>query len=131
MNDIVHVFAGKFASIKEACQYTQEQWEPEPDESVSDEEYEEWEERNPIWLLERDLNEYLDSNFIETIDGEDRYSYLEGLLINKDEISEIQEKIPSNANILVLIFKEALGDFPSKLKSTSKLFYCGEYACKL
>ncbi len=34
----LHVFAGTFASREEACLYTEEQWEPEPDDSVSDEE---------------------------------------------------------------------------------------------
>jgi hypothetical protein len=77
MNDHLHVFAGAFASRDDACMYTEVQWEPEPDSSVSDEDYRAWEDRNPSWRMKADLGDpYLDSDFIETIDGPDRFDYL-------------------------------------------------------
>jgi hypothetical protein len=36
-----------------------------------------------------------------------------------------------DANILVLIFSPALGGFAAEMKSTSRLTYCGEFACQL
>lgn len=128
--DAVHVFVGQFPTRAAACGYTEAQWEPEPDESASDEDYEAWEERNPHWALRTDLGVYLDSDFIETIDGDERYSYIERMLDDESAISQIRRKAPEGANICVLIFREALGGFAAELKSTDKLTYCGEYACR-
>src|SRR5690348_10308557 len=118
MNDYVHVFVGSFANREEACAYTEPQWEPEPDESVSDEEYSAWEERNPIWQMRSELGHpYLDSDFIETIDGSDRYEYLARLLTDSDGIDRIRKIAGGEDNILVLIFAEALGGFAARVKS--------------
>jgi len=131
MSHGVHVFAGTFESREEAVLYTEPQWEPEPAEDVSDERYREWEDRNPIWGMRTDLDVYLDSDFIETIDGPDRYTYLQGMLVDGAEIQSIRERAPASANMLVLIFHQALGGFPALMSSTPRLTYCGEWACSL
>jgi hypothetical protein len=128
MSDTVHVFVGSFSSRDAACLYSEAQWEPEPDETVSDEEYEAWEERNPSWALRNDLDVYLDSDFIETIYGTERYSYLATLLVDQKAIEDNKKMAAENANTLVLISKNALGGFPATMKSTERLTYCGEYA---
>ncbi|HSU56953.1 MAG TPA: hypothetical protein VLT36_23115, partial [Candidatus Dormibacteraeota bacterium] len=117
-------------SRSEACKYTEAQWEPEPDRTVNDEDYAAWEDRNPGWRLHKDLGVFLDSDFIENIDGGNRYTHLEGMLAEKSQISLIEDRAGSGANTLVLIFTEALGGFEAKLASTPKLTYCGEYECK-
>src|SRR5436190_21636780 len=84
MTRTVHVFSGTFASREKACQYSEEQWErPAPDDSWSEEDYAAWEERNPTWLLRRDLRTPpgaagfdLDPDFVETIFGSDKIDYL-------------------------------------------------------
>jgi len=124
----VHVFLGNFLSIEEATNYTEAQWEAEPDAIVSDKEYTEWENRNPVWLMKNDLKVYLDSDFIETIEGETRFEYLEEILSDKKSIREIRN-INYQSNILVLIFKKTLGGFNADLTSTNLLHYCGEYDC--
>jgi hypothetical protein len=132
METSVHVFIGRFSDDKEVYDYTEATWEgnPEPDETASDEEYEAWEERNPRWPLRSELTEYLDSDFIETIVGPDRWTYLGTVLGNTDEAKRIAALVP-DANALVLISKEALGGFDATMKSTPKLTYCGEYAITL
>jgi hypothetical protein len=127
----VYVFAGAFPSRDDACLYTQEQWELEPGEDVSDDEYAAWEDSNPSWKMAEDLDLYLDPDFVETIDGDDRYAYLQDLLVNKDAISTVQQRAPSDANILVLIFKPALGGFAAEMKSIGNLVFCGEYPCTM
>lgn len=127
MKSQFHVFAGNFASREDACLYTEAQWEPEPDDSVSDEEYAAWEVRNPLWGFRNDLgNIYLDSDFIETIDGPDRFKYLEQYLVKGDDVARIRNEAP-DANILVLVFPEALGGCDSQLDSTARLIYCGAF----
>jgi hypothetical protein len=132
MNDHVHVFVGSFESREAACLYTEAQWEAEPPESVSDEEYEEWEDRNPNWPLREDLGGlYLNCDFIETIADDDRYDYLGRYLTESGAIDRVRKAAGTEPNILVLIFSGALGGFPAVLKSTPRLLYCGEFACKL
>ncbi len=132
MNDHVHVFVGAFASRDDACTYTEAQWEPEPDDSVSDEAYRAWVDRNPSWQMRSDLGDpYLDSDFIETIDGPDRFDYLAGLLTEPDAIERIREYVSHSDNVVVLVFAEALGGFAGIMKSTPRLKYCGQFACQL
>lgn len=132
MEDHVHVFVGEFVTRDDACQYTEAQWEPEPDEDVSDEEYEAWEERNPQWQMRTDLGEpYLDSDFIETIDGVDRFNYLAGLITETGAVEAIRAKALPSDNILVLIFTKALGGFAAEMQSTPRLKYCGKFPCKI
>jgi len=131
----VYVFSGKFSSRDEACKYSQPQWLPEPDESASDEEYEEWEDNNPSCQLKRNIDSYLDEDFIETIESSDsmeRHSYLSAMLKDSSNIEIIQAAEPEDANIFVLIFEDALGGFELKAEpvSTKELSYCGCFDCK-
>lgn len=133
MRQTVHVFVGTFASRNAACEYTEEQWEPEPDESVSDEEYEAWEERNPTWKLDDDLDcDYLTGDFVETVTGHDRMEYLARMVTDTNAISEIRKQIgDDNANTLVLVFSAAFDGQRANVSSTPLLKYCGEYPCDL
>ncbi|WP_086932930.1 hypothetical protein [Agarilytica rhodophyticola] len=63
----VYVFSGKFQDRGEACLYSEPQWESEPDNSASDEEYNAWEDRNPTHKLKSNIDSYLDEDFIETV----------------------------------------------------------------
>ncbi|MCA9177163.1 MAG: hypothetical protein KDB14_21890 [Planctomycetales bacterium] len=121
----LHVFAGSFPSRDAACLHTERQWEPEPDESASDEEYAAWEDRNPTWAFRDELGTRLESEFIETIDGHRRYQYLGGYL-NTEDVDSVRE-LAGDANILVLVFPDAIEDPKVKLKSTSELLYCGSF----
>src|SRR5260370_42236872 len=132
MNDHVHVFVGCFKNREAACEYSEPQWEAEPDVSSSDQEYAAWEQRNPSWQLRTDLGVvYLDSDFIETIDGDDRYEYLSKMLTQCGAIDRICKMAEDNENTLVLVFSEALGGFKATVMSTPKLKYCGQFSCKL
>jgi len=72
MSKTIHILSGKFASEAHALRYTQEQWEAEPSEGVSDEEYSLWEDRNPSWRLFVELGaSHMDSSFVETVYGDD------------------------------------------------------------
>lgn len=136
----VHVFAGRFGDIDDACSYSEEQWEAEPWAIESDEAYRAWEERNPTWPMKADLGvAYLNSDFIEIIadrEGLNRYNYLAGKLRDPGHIERIRKLAGPEANILVLIFGEALGGFDAETnrwapKSTSRLTYCGEHPCTI
>ncbi|MGF1522875.1 MAG: hypothetical protein ACFBSF_11225 [Leptolyngbyaceae cyanobacterium] len=122
----LHVFAASFASREEACLYTEEQWEPEPGDDVSDDEYAAWENRNPTWGLADDLNIDLDPDFIETIDGDECYDYLRGYLVNTTDLDTVRQAA-GDANTLVLIFPNALHDRSVMLASTSQMTYCGAF----
>ena len=123
----LHVFVGKFTSREDACQHTEEQWEPEPDDSATDEEYAAWEDRNPIWPPSDELGFWLDHDYIETIDGDDRYDYLNSYLTNPDDLARVHDALPG-ANILVLVFPDAVSEGkPAQMKSTSRLRYCGTF----
>ena len=127
MIDKLHVFVGKFASRDAACFYSEAQWEPEPDDFVSEDEYAAWEERNPTWGFRDDLGiVYLDSDFIETIDGSGRYDYLSSYLVNNGDIDTIRAAVPA-ANILLLVFPDAFGGVEATLRSTPQLTYCGAF----
>jgi len=134
MPDFVHVFLGRFLTREAALQYTQEQWQPQPDDSASDDEWTLWEESNPTWQLEEHLGCGLDSDFIETIDigqppsnsPNSGFSYLESFLTQPAAINQIAASLP-DATQIVLIFEQAFHVPPSKLQSTSLLTYCGRY----
>lgn len=137
----VHVFAGCFESCEQSLKYTEAQWEPEPEESASDDEYTAWENRNPTWALQSDLGIRLDADFIETIEigpaigdwrtnANNAFQYLNSMLNDSKAIERIQERA-SKANTLVLIFDKAVKDANSKFASTPVLTYCGEYPCEL
>lgn len=132
----VFVFSGQFSSRAEACLYSEPQWEPEPDENATNEDYAAWEDRNPTHQLKRNINHYLDHDFIETIDDMNemsRHQYLEALLKHKNDIETIKAVEPHASNILVLVFREAFDglDLNVPPTSTEELTYCGEYLCFL
>ena len=122
----VYVFSGKFENIEAACLYSQPQWEPEPDESVSDEEYAAWEDRNPSHELLKNIDSYLDEDFIETVDLD--FQYLSNIGVSASDIAHIKENI-GGANVLVLVYEQALGGLPLKEEpvSNSSLNYCGQF----
>ena len=131
MKSEVYIFVGAFGSREQACAYTESWWEPEPDDSASDEEYRIWEDRNPIWQMREDLGVYLDSDFIETIFGPDRFDYLRTLLVDSADLDRVINTADAGADTIVLIFKEALGGFENTLKSNPILTYCGVFSCDL
>jgi len=126
----VYVFSGRFENIEAACLYSQPQWEPEPDESASDEEYVAWEDRNPSHELLKNIDSYLDEDFIETVDFD--LNYLSIIGVSASDIDHIKEN-SGGANVLVLVYEQALGGFPLKETpvSNSSLTYCGQYQCKI
>jgi hypothetical protein len=137
MNDGFHVFIGAFDDPEAAGLYCQEQWEPEPDATVSDDEYSAWEARNPSWQLRSDLGiVYLDSDFI----GMDfvgkiknhRLDYFRDILADPHATERIRGMAGENENVVVLISPEAFGGFPleKELQSTPRIKYCGWYARK-
>ncbi|MEO0644869.1 MAG: hypothetical protein AAFZ17_01735 [Cyanobacteria bacterium J06650_10] len=127
MKPALHIFAGKFASRDEACLYTEAQWEPEPNDTASDDQYAVWEARNPTWQFRNDLgNIYLDSDFIETIDGQQRYNYLRSYLVHPTDLAKIQNTA-ADSTILLLLFPDAFSGFEATLHSTPKMIYCGAF----
>lgn len=122
----VHVFIGKFTSREEAILYTEPCWETEPDDSVSDEEYSAWEDRNPTWQMRSDLDCYLDSDFIETIDG-NKFEYLQSVVKDSKGLAVYEDELKQTDSILVLIFDQAIDFQKSEIKSTPKLKYIGYY----
>jgi hypothetical protein len=127
----VHIFLGAFESLAHALPYTEAQWEPEPPAEASDESYRVWEERNPTWAMRSELGiAHLDADFIETIGRAEGNAYLSEHLAHSTDLDLIRAHTPPDANVLVVIFEEALGGFECKLSSTARLSYCGRYDWK-
>ncbi|TKT79340.1 hypothetical protein [Aquamicrobium sp. LC103] len=129
----LHVFLASFASEADAVAFTEKQWEPEPGEEASDEEYATWEDRNPSWLMRTELGfTYLDSDFVETIwgDGEGRsgvnWRYLASLL-DPDDVAECRGAALSGSNTLIIVHERALGGFDFTFRSTPTMIYCGGF----
>jgi len=131
----IHVFAGNFRDRDEACTYSQEQWDDTPVLLMTEEERRTSETRYPHWPMCTDLGiEYLDHDFIETIgdqDGLNRYDYLQTMLSNPNDIERIRQEAGPEANILVLIFEQALGGIDVNMRSTPRLAYCGAFLARL
>ena len=125
----VHVFLGEFKNREDATSYTESYWEPEPDETVSDEEYELWENNNPKWKMESDLNCYLDGDFIETITDKDKFDYLCGILEDPENVKHLKSELESKT--LILIFENAIDSENAELKSTEKIEYKGVFESTL
>ena len=125
----VHVFTGGFDDEDQARQYSEPQWEPEPDESVSDADYAAWEDRNPHWAMGDEFGVYLDEDFIETIVGDDRYRYLATVLADGSAAATISAAKQPGDSALVLIFDDAFGGFDGAagMRSLSKLVYHGRF----
>lgn len=122
----VHVFIGEFKNRHEAISYSQMYWDPEPDDSVSDEEYSEWENNNPKWRLRDDLGVQLESAFIETI-TDDALKYLSAILDSDVLVTKIKPTIKDSKPTLVLIYDKALPDGNTRLNNTTKLNYYGKH----
>lgn len=124
------MFSGAFNTIEEACSYSEPQWEPELDETASNEEYVRWEDSNPTFQLKTNIDSYLDEDFIETVNL--CYEYLENLKFSAFDIENVREKSAGN-NVFVLVYERSLGGFPLKKKpqSSTQLSYCGVYKCVL
>ena len=97
----VHVFLGEFKSRKDAISYTETCWEPEPDETVSEEEYSLWENNNPKWEMKSDLNCYLDGDFIETITDENKFEYLCGMIENPENVKHLKHELENKELIII------------------------------
>ncbi len=126
----VWVFVGHFESEAQALAYTQEQWEPEPGEEVSDQEYAAWEDNNPRWQFRDDLPDEpcIDSDFVETAFGVEWPGYLAGLIPARDDrLEAVIAAGDEESNCLLLVFEEALGGFPATLTSTPALRLIGQY----
>ena len=123
----MYVFAGEVTDRADACLYSEPQWEPEPDDSVSDEEYFAWEARNPVHKLKENIDSYLDSDFIETVTID--CDYLSSLNISNKDIEILSEALLPNFNYMVLVFEDALGgaELNSPPSSSDVLHYCGCY----
>jgi hypothetical protein len=126
-----HVFLATFASEAEAVAFSEKQWEPEPGEDASDEEYKAWEDRNPSWPMRAELGfTYLDGDFVETIwraDGESsgvNWHYLASLLA-PDDVAKCRGQAPHGSNTLIIIHTGALGGFDFAFRSTPTMTYCG------
>jgi len=128
----VHVFVGKFRDLDEAYAYSNEQWDETPVLLMTEEERRASEARYPYWPMRDDLGvDFLDHDYIEIIadmDGLNRYDYLKRMLSNPEDGESIQHLADHEANILVLIFKGALGGSEVTMRSTPHLRYCGEFA---
>jgi hypothetical protein len=131
MNEDVHVFVGSFENRDVACEYTEPQWEPEPDENATDQEYKAWEDRNPSWQMSSNLGVYLDPDFVETLHADDGFDFLAAILTEESALDRIRAISGDQDDFLVLIFSVALGGFPAEMKSTPRLRYCGQFACDL
>jgi WD40 repeat protein len=130
----IHVFGIKPGSKGEEVGYAYPQWEPEPGDEATDEEYEAWEDRNPIWGLRDDLGCYLDCDFVEHQSSEglasfgyaDVWAYLATQIKRADDVEKIKEKL-KDCRELVLIFDSALGGFEATMRDTDGAWYAGEY----
>ena len=126
----IYIFAGKFDSTEEARRYSEPQWEPEPDDSISTAEYEEWEDRNPSLQLTQNVDAYLDNDFIETISI--CFQYLSDIKMCDADIQKVKQCIQGE-NVFVLVYEQAFdcSGLKSDPISNSFLRYCGQYQCEL
>ena len=111
--------------------FSQKQWEPEPGEDASDEEYAAWEDRNPSWPMRAEQGfTYLDGDFVETLwrDGEAgqgvNWPYLASLL-DADDLARCRHAAGPGSNTLIIIHERALGGFDFTFRSTPAMIYCG------
>ncbi len=119
----VHIFIGYFNTREEATRYSEPYWEPEPEETVSDEEYTLWENSNPKWKMATDLNCLLDSDFIETI-TDNKFEYLSHIIKEPKYIETLKYELNSKNSTLILIFDNAISK-NKKLYSTNVVKYFG------
>lgn len=92
----VYVFIGSFQTDQEARSYSFGYWEPEPDENSTDDVYNAWESRNPIWPLRQELGLSLEPAFMEIIRN-DPFKYLKGIIARENDYDIIQQKSRNRA----------------------------------
>lgn len=102
-----HLFSAHFASDAEAEKCVFEQWEPEPPETASNEDYLAWENRNPSWLLADELGFYMDSDFVE-LSKSANIKYLKSLIKCHMAKKAALLTIPNNHTHLVIIGVNAI-----------------------
>lgn len=131
-----HLFAGRFADDQQAQGFAFEQWEPEPDASASNAEYQAWEERNPSWRLEQELGFYMDSDFIELVSSQDCPQYLESLIRDDAQKQRLRSRVePGHSHFIIVAQQSIYGDRQSTTSgapqrqpsSTATLDYLGEF----
>ena len=125
----VHVFLGVFKNRKDATSYTESYQAPESDETVSEEEYAIWENNNPKWKMESDLNCYLDGDFIETITDDNEFQYLCGMIENPKNVKHLKTELDKKE--LILIFEKAINSKNAEFKSTDRIEYKGFFESTL
>jgi len=127
----VYIFGIKPGSRGEEAGYALPHWEPEPPEGSGVEDYIAWEERNPVWGLQTDLGYDLDEDFVEhhQLNSPETWSYIESMLLDEDEGSEIENGL-SDCTEIVLIFSQALARPLDAMCDTEGAFYVGKYDCK-
>ena len=126
----VHIFVGSFDTVDSARAYSMPQWQPEPSESASDDEYSRWEDNNPVWRFRDDQTGLveLDSDFVELVFGVRWPSYLSSLVAKVNPcLQSTLDAGFNSANCLVVVFEQALRGHLSSLCSTPKLRYLGAH----
>ncbi len=86
----LHIYSSEFANEEDAFKFADEM-DYDDDDSIP----ELWSSIGATWL---------DSDFIETIYGAEKFSYTKTLLTDKDDLNKIKEKCPIEHNVLFLIF---------------------------
>ena len=95
-------FLWEFKNRKDATSYTESYWAPEPDETVSEEEYAIWENNNPKWKMESDLNCYLNADFIETIIDDNKFEYLYVMIENHKNVKHLKTELQKMQLIYIM-----------------------------
>lgn len=127
----VYVFLGYFPDRESATAYTEPSYEPYPDADASDAEHDAREERNPIYPMRKDLDCYMDSDFIETITDGDMHAYLGSMLKESSQADSFKERLEKPNACMVLIFEEAIRGEELSFRDTEKLSYLGAFESSL
>lgn len=126
----VYIFSGNFVSLADACLYSEHQWE-EDQPAVGMQEYTNWEEYYPSPSLLDELKlKHLNSDFVETVGGDECLAYVYRVLASTEECERFNHAIHAEDNVFVLIYAEALNGKSAQMMDTSQLHYLGEYQCR-
>lgn len=127
----VYVFIGKFKNKEEALNYTEPIWKPEPPFNASNEEWELWEETNPVFKLQSDLKCQLDPDFIETLTEGNNYEYIKSILLTPENIEDLKIQLDDVKLTVILIFQKAIESDTFKFENTNQFKYLGEFNTNL
>jgi hypothetical protein len=129
----LHIFCGFFDNGTAADEYISQQWIPEP-QGVTDEEYANWENNNPTWQLEKDLEFFMDPDFVEPAYDT---SYIQTMIQSESEKEKFLNSIPSEGRpVFIIVSKDGIwGDRRNPKdrtnirspENTEKLKYLGRY----